>query len=191
MTNRSKTALKNLDLAKMDPRDQIAPNFRYYELTRSELAGRRGIDNSFSSDLEMRAAVYLARNVLQLIRNEFGSFSPNSVFRSQALERCLKRRPASWISTSMHTRGGACDVEIVGVSTMNLAEWSANNLPDYDQIICECYDPTKGSNSGWVHIALKPPELELGANRRKLLSYIRDAGSGRMVYVQGLRESVA
>lgn len=189
MANRVRTRLENLSLANIEPGDLIAPNFKVYELTVSELASRQGIPNDFTSDAELRAAVHLARAVLQPIRDAFGRFSPNSVFRSQALERALKNRPATWISTSQHTQGCACDVEIVGKSTLELAQWARDHLPDYDQIICECYDPREGPNSGWVHISLKPPGQ--GANRRKLLSYIRDPHSGQMVYVDGLRASVA
>lgn len=188
MANRVRTRLENLSLASLEPGDLIAPDFKVYELTVSELASRRGIPNDFPSDAELRAAVHLARAVLQPIRDAFGRFTPNSVFRSQALERVLKNRPATWISTSQHTQGFACDVEIPGKPTLELARWAADNLPDYDQIICECYDPRQGPNSGWVHISLKPPGQ--GANRRKLLSYIRDPRSGQMVYVDGLRASV-
>jgi hypothetical protein len=189
MADHSKTPPENLKREILDPQDLIAPNFRVYELTRSELASRLGIDNTFPSDRELRAAVYLAREVLQVIRDTFGPYTPNSVFRGQALERALKKKPAGWISTSQHTQGCACDVEIVGKTTLELAQWAADNLPDYDQIICECFDPREGPNSGWVHISLKAPGQE--ENRRNLLSYIRDPGNGQMVYVEGLRESVA
>lgn len=185
----STAPLASLRLAELDPLDLIAPNFRVYELTRSETASRLRIDNDFTTDDELRAAVNLAREVLQPIRNFFGSFTPNSVFRGQALERALKNRPSSWISTSQHAQGCACDVEIVGRPTLDLAKWAATKLVDFDQIICECYDPRKGPNSGWVHISLKPPGL--GANRRKSLSYVLDPGSGRLVYVEGLQASVA
>lgn len=189
MTDLSDIELEGLRRAGLDPMDLVAPNFRVHELTRSETASRLGIDNAFPGDHELRAAVHLARNVLQPIRDAFGGFSPNSVFRGQALERALKRKPAGWISTSQHTLGCACDVEIPGKSTLDLAKWAADTLPNYDQIICECYDPRKGPNSGWVHISLKAPEG--GDNRKNLLSYIRDPESGLLVYVQGLRQSVA
>ena len=188
MANFTRTTLDKLSLANLDPQDLIAPNFKVYELTRSELASRLSVDNALPGDPELRAAVNLARKVLQTLRNTFGSFTPNSVFRSQALERVLKQKPSGWLSTSQHTQGCACDVEIAGKSTLELATWASENLPDYDQIICECYDPREGPNSGWVHISLKPPGH--GANRKELLSYIRDAKSGEWVYVQGLRESV-
>ena len=191
MKDRSGDALETFTLAgDLAPRDQVSANFRLYELTTSELADRRGIDNSFSTDAQLQAAVHLARNVMQPIRDHFGlGYSPNSVFRSQALERVLKRRPASWISTSQHTQGCACDIELPGVPTLELARWAAENLADFDQVICECYDPRKGPNAGWVHISLRAPGS--GENRRAELSYIRNPVSGLMVYVTGLRESVA
>lgn len=185
----SAAPLEEIRLAGLDPRTLVSSNFRVYELTRSETAARQGVPNAFPSEKELRAAIHLAREVLQRLRTEFGAFSPNSVFRSQALERLLKRKPAGWISTSQHTRGQACDVEIVGKPTLELADWASRNLPDYDQIICECYDPAKGPNSGWVHISLVPPGM--GDNRRQCLSYVRDPASGRLVYVQGLRADLA
>ena len=188
MAHSADTELEALTLASLDPQDLIAPNFHLYELTRSELASRLNVDNTFSNDRELRAAVHLTRQVLQPIRQAFGGFTPNSVFRSHALERTLKRKPSGWLSTSQHTQGCACDIEIVGKSTLELAQWAADNLPDYDQIICECYDPREGPNSGWVHLSLKAPKH--GVNRKELLSYVRDKRSGKWVYIQGLKASV-
>ncbi len=181
----STTPLAQLRAAALDPQDHVAPNFRAYELSVSELADRRGIDNRITDDEVLRSAVHLARQVLQPIRDAFGGYTPNSVYRSQALERQLKDKPASWISTSQHTEGRACDVEIVGKPTLELAAWASAHLPEFDQIICECYDPRKGPNSGWVHISLLPPGR--GRNRREVLSYVVDPGSGRLVYVHGLQ----
>jgi hypothetical protein len=176
--------LEQFTLAQVDPGAQIADNFKLYELSQSELASRRRINNSFTDEQHLRAAVHLARQVLQPIRSNFGSFTPNSVYRSQALERALKNKPATWVSTSQHASGEACDVEIVGVATLVLAAWARDNLADFDQIICECYDPREGPNSGWVHISLHPPGQ--GVNRRQCLSYVPDPASGRLVYVNGL-----
>lgn len=180
--------ISEISLANVTPHTLIAPNFMVYELTRSELADRRGIDNHFPSDKELRAAIHLAREVLQPIRDMLGKFTPNSVFRGNPLERALKNKPATWLSTSQHSRGEACDIEIVGMATLALANWARINLKSFDQIICECYDPAKGPNSGWVHISLKAPGS--GTNRRQCLSYVRDPGSGRLVYVDGLTAMV-
>jgi len=176
--------LEDIHLAGLDPRALIAPNFRVYELSRSELASRRGIPNGFASEAELHAAIHLARHVLQPVRDAFGSFTPNSVYRGQPLERALKNKPSTWLSTSQHATGEACDIEIVGMATLELAAWARDHLADFDQIICECYDPRKGPNSGWVHVSLKTPGS--GANRKQCLSYVADPASGRLVYVHGL-----
>lgn len=181
--DRKNEPISEFTLANTQPDTRVSANFLVYELTRSELADRRGIANHFPSDKELRATIHLAREVLQPIRDKFGSFTPNSVFRGHPLERALKNKPASWLSTSQHSRGEACDIEIVGMSTLALANWAKDNLKDFDQIICECFDPAKGPNSGWVHISLKAPGS--GENRRQLLSYIAD--HGKMIYVPGLR----
>jgi hypothetical protein len=181
-TDRQNDPISAFSLSNVSYDTRIAPNFLVHELTHSDIADRRGIANPFPSDSELRAAIHLAREVLQPIRDKFGSFTPNSVFRGQALERALKNKPATWLSTSQHARGEACDIEIVGMTTLALATWAKENLKAFDQIICECYDPAKGPNSGWVHISLKAPGS--GENRRQLLSYVMD--HGKMVYVPGL-----
>ena len=98
----SATPLDAIHLAGLDPRTLIAPNFHVYELTRSDFASRRGIANTFQNDSELRAAVHLARQVLQPVRDAFGSFTPNSVYRSQPLERALKDKPSTWLLSLIH-----------------------------------------------------------------------------------------
>ena len=88
------TPLEQISRASLSPQDSIAPDFRYYELTVSEIAARSGIDNGFETDDQLRAAVHLARHVLQPIRDQHGRFTPNSVFRSPALERAVSGRAA-------------------------------------------------------------------------------------------------
>lgn len=170
-----------------DPRSRIADHFTLRELTRSQIAQRDHIDNAFAERSHLEAAVHLAREVMQPIRDAFGPLTPNSVYRGQALERALKNKPAGWISRSQHARGEACDLEVASLSTLEFAEWVAKNL-DYDQLICECYNPAAGLDSGWVHISLAPPGKP---NRNQPLSYIWDTSEERYVYVSGLVSSVA
>jgi hypothetical protein len=174
--------------AQPQPRDQVSKNFQFYELTRSDLAQRLRIENAFAEVAQLRAAVNVCREVLQPLRDEFGRFSPNSVYRCQALERALKKKPAAWKSPSQHCTGEAVDVEVPGLATLELARWVERNL-EFDQLICECYDPAQGPNSGWVHISLKAPGS--GANRAQLLSYVFDPRRRTFAYVEGLRASVA
>jgi hypothetical protein len=185
----SNTPIDQITLQDLQPDSLIAPHFRFYELSVSAIAARHGIDNSLPTQAVLHAAIHLAREVLEPIRQAFGGFTPNSVYRSQSLERTLKRKPSGWISRSQHTRGQACDIEILAMPTLELAQWAEKSLASFDQIICECYDPAKGPNAGWVHISLLQ-EGE-GANRKQVLSYVKDPQSRRMVYVEGLRTSVA
>ena len=166
--------------------DLVSRNFRFGELTKSETASRLRINNSFPGRSELRAAIYLCRTVLQPAREALGPFSPNSVYRGQALERALKKKRADWASRSQHTLGQACDIEIPGMPTLQLAQWVTRNL-DFDQVICECYDPAEGRNSGWVHVSIVPPGA--GVNRRKQLSFVVDPATGKYVYVSGLQET--
>lgn len=182
--NLSTVALAALHAEDCGPRDRISPHFRVHELTRSDLASRQGIANGFPSDTEFRAAVHLARTVLEPVRQAFGAFMPNSVFRGHPLERALKRKPSGWLSSSQHARGEACDIEIAGLPTIELARWVTTHIPQFDQVICECYDAAQGPNAGWVHVSIRPPGQ--GANRGEVLSYVRDLRTGAYRYVKGL-----
>jgi len=185
MGNRSRTPWNKFPL-QARPDDLVSPHFRIHELIKSETAARLRFDNSFPDAATCRAAVYLCRKVLEPVRAKFGPFSPNSVFRCQQLERALKKKPAGWVSTSQHTLGMACDIVVPGTGNMELAHWITQNLV-FDQVILECHNAALGKNSGWVHVSIVPPKL--GANRGNLLSYVMDAGAGKYVYVDGLRET--
>jgi len=169
---------------KANPADQVAAHFQFYELTKSELAARLNINNAFPGVRVARAAVFLCRNVMEPVRAQFGPFTPNSVYRCQDLERALKGKRTNWTSTSQHTLGQACDIEIAGVANADLADWIRRNL-EFDQLILECYNPQEGENSGWVHVSRCPPGP--GQNRREVLSYIWDRRTQNYVYVEGLQ----
>ncbi len=168
------------------PDDLVSKNFQLYELTKSDLASRQGIPNNFSSADELRCAVYLCRNVMRPVREKFGRYTPNSVYRSQPLERALKGKPAGWASASQHVKGQACDIEVLSVTNMQLAIWVRDNLK-FDQLILECYSADEGPNSGWVHVSLLPPGY--GKNRKSILSYVKNLQTGKLEYVPGLVET--
>ena len=159
---------------------QVSENFQLWELTKSETAARLGIDNRIKDLNSLHNAVRYSRRILQPMRDEFGAFVPNSIFRCQELERALKRKPASWVSGSQHTNGEAGDKEIPLVSNIDLAYWIRANL-EFDQLILECYNPALGPNSGWVHTSFKGD----GSNRGEVLSYIMH-GDGKYRYVPGI-----
>ena len=153
MANLVLQPLSSFILVTTTPNDYVSTNFTVRELVRSELATRLNLPNWFQSNDELRNAVRVCREVLQPIRDRFWPFTPNSVYRSQALERKLKGKPANWKSKSQHTRGEAADIEVSGLTNLELARWIRDHLP-HDQLIAEFVkldDPT----SGWVHVSLR------------------------------------
>ena len=164
----------------MPPSTQVSENFQLWELVRSDIAARRGIDNRITKLSVLHNAIRFTRRVLQPIRDQFGPFRPGSVFRCQELERALKKKPANWVSASQHTKGQAGDTEIPLVSNIDLAYWIRANL-EFDQLILECYNPALGPSSGWVHTSFRGD----GSNRNEVLSYVM-GDDGGYHYVDGI-----
>lgn len=146
---------------------QLSKNFSLAEMVKSQTAERKGIPNE-PDDVQTHAMAMLSENILQPIRDEFGSFIVSSGFRSPEL--CVAI--GSTIN-SQHAKGQAADFEVAGVDNYKLARWIEANLP-FDQLILECYT---GGNSGWVHCSY----VENG--RGETLTYNKHNG-----YVHGLKE---
>ena len=123
---------------------QLSENFSLLELTKSQTAERKGIDNTPSTEHQENLKS-LCEMILQPIRDHFGQVvSVSSGYRSPEL--CV----AIGSSTkSQHASGCAADFEIFGVSNKELADWIDENL-DYDQLILE-YWKESDPNSGWIH----------------------------------------
>jgi hypothetical protein len=141
---------------------ELSPNFTLAELTKSQTAERKGIDN-YPESSHIENLKLLAENILQPIRDKFGPFIVSSGYRSPEL--CVA--VGSTIK-SQHAKGQAADFEVPGIDNLELAEWVQDNL-DFDQLILECYMPGN-PNSGWVHcsIADKP--------RGEVLTYVKGVG---------------
>jgi len=154
----------------MDRNRKLSPHFTLGELIRSETAERKGIDNTPSQEI-IPKLTRLCEEILEPVRENYGvPFRPNSGYRSVALNREIGGSPKS-----QHCLGEAVDIEIAGVSTYDLAKWIRENL-DFDQLILECYH--RGvTNSGWVHVSLKPEEAD---NRHIAMTYTN------RTYIDGL-----
>lgn len=126
----------------------LSPHFRLSEFTRSDIATRRNIDNTPSSE-EISNLKALCVNVLEPIREHFGKpVVISSGYRSVKLNTAARGS-----RTSDHIKGYAADFEIEGVSNYKLARWIEDNL-NYSQLILEF--PSKSSlNAGWVHCSYK------------------------------------
>ena len=125
---------------------KLSANFELAELTKSQVAERKGIPNNPSPD-QIDNLKSLCINVLQPIRSEFDKpVIISSGFRSAELCINIGSKP-----TSQHAEGKAADLEIPGVDNMELAMWIKNNL-NFDQLILEFYKDGE-PNSGWVHVS--------------------------------------
>ena len=141
---------------------QLSPHFSLIELTKSQLALRRGIAN-VPDGLAIGNLRRLAQGILEPVREHFAlPFTPSSGFRSAALNEAVGGKP-----TSQHTKGEAVDFEIPGIANRTVAEWIRDHLT-FDQVILEFYEPADPA-SGWVHASLRAE-----ANRRQCLTINRD-----------------
>ena len=144
---------------------KLTENFSLNELTKSQTAERKGIDNTPSAEHQENLKS-LCEMILQPIRDHFGQVvSVSSGYRSPEL--CV----AIGSSTqSQHAKGQASDFEIFGVSNKDLADYIDENL-DYDQLILE-YWKESDPNSGWVHCSYTN-----GSNRKQYLRAYKENGS--------------
>tara|TARA_R100001460_G_scaffold56465_5_gene96104 strand:- start:4728 stop:5177 length:450 start_codon:yes stop_codon:yes gene_type:complete len=140
----------------------LSENFSLEELTKSQTALRKGIDNTPNAD-HIASLGNLAMNILQPVRNHFGKpYTPSSGYRS--VELCLAIGSSE---KSQHAKGEAADFEVPNVSNMELAQWIVSNL-DFDQLILEYYT---GGNTGWVHCSYKE-----SGNRKEILTLSKAHG---------------
>jgi len=134
-------------------------NFSFKEITFSDTAIRKNIDNDPSEEQIINLA-NLCNHILQPIREHFGkSVKINSGYRSIKLCEAIGSS-----RKSQHARGQAADFEINSISNAEVATWIYKNL-DFDQIILEYYDPKGDPNSGWIHCSYKND----GTNRKTAL----------------------
>ena len=123
---------------------KLSANFSLAEMTKSQTATRKGINNKPSTE-HIENLIHLAESVLQPVRDHFGkSVMISSGYRSPALCEAIGSS-----TKSQHARGEAADFEIHGVDNKELATWISKNTT-FDQLILEFYDEGD-PNSGWVH----------------------------------------
>lgn len=122
---------------------KLSRNFTLSELTKSDTAIRKGIDNNPNAE-QVDKLKLLCEKILQPVRDHFGRVKVTSGYRSDAL--CVAIGSSL---TSQHSKAEACDFECIGISNAEVSDWIHNNL-EYDQLILEFWNPSE-KNSGWVH----------------------------------------
>ena len=142
----------------------LTKNFSLKELTSSQTAERKGIDNTPSTEHQENLK-RLCESVLQRVRDHFERVvSVSSGYRSPELCTAIGSK-----TTSQHAKGEAADFEIFGISNKELADWINENL-GYDQLILE-YWKEEDPNSGWVHCSYKSE-----GNRKQYLKAYKENG---------------
>ena len=142
---------------------KLSLNFSLKELTASQTAERKGIDNTPTEE-HIENLKLLCKNILQPTRDEWGIISVSSGYRSPEL--CLAIGSSE---RSQHAKGQAADFECHRVDNKMLFEWITNEL-DYDQAILEFYNGTP--DSGWIHVSYNKD----GNRKQKLRAFRNDAG---------------
>ena len=150
---------------------QLSDNFSLLELTKSQTAARKDIDNTPSPEHQENLKL-LCTHILQPVRDRFERVvSVSSGYRSEKLCLAIGSK-----TTSQHAKGQAADFEIYGLSNQELATYIKENL-DYDQLILE-YWKKEDPNSGWVHCS-----FNLEGNRKQYLKAYKENGRTKYEHV--------
>ena len=152
---------------------QLSPNFSLLELTKSQSADRKDINNTPSSEHQENLES-LCTSILQPVRDHFSRVvSISSGYRSPELCTAIGSKV-----TSQHAKGQAADFEIFVISNKELADYIHFNL-NYDQLILEYWKEGE-PNSGWVHCSYSE-----GNNRRQYLRAYKDNGKTKYAPITG------
>ena len=151
---------------------KLSNNFSLKEMTTSQTAERKGINNT-PNEAQILELTKLCANILQPIRNHYRTpVTISSGFRSEEL--CVAIGSSV---NSQHAKGQAADFEIFSLSNSELAKWIIENL-DFDQLILE-YHNIGEPNSGWIHCSYKSP----ADNRKQTLRAFRNE-QGKTQYAE-------
>ena len=138
---------------------KLSGHFSLAELTKSQTATRKGIDNKPTLE-HIENLTELCVQILEPTRRNFSKpIVITSGYRSEELCEAIGSK-----STSQHAKGEAADFEMFGLDNKELAKYIKNNLV-FDQLILEFYNPDDPS-SGWVHCSYSKEE-----NRKQSLLY--------------------
>ena len=131
---------------------KLSENFSLAEMTKSQTATRKGINNEPSTD-HIENLIHLAKTILQPVREHFGKpVMISSGYRSPALCEAIGSS-----AKSQHAKVEAADFQIHGIDNKELASWIAANC-EFDQLILEFYNDND-PNSGWIHCSSKMENL--------------------------------
>ena len=142
---------------------QISKHLTLAEVSRSETAKRKGINNTPSGE-HLANFKLLAENIFEPIREHFGvPINISSGYRSKELNTAI-----GGSLTSQHCQGEAIDIDMDGstngVTNKMVFDFIKDNL-NFDQLINEF-------NYSWVHVSFDSS----GKQRKQILNAIKSGG---------------
>ena len=144
---------------------QLSKNLALAEVTRSDMAKRKGINNMPSKE-HIENFKLLAEKVFEPIREHFKvPIHISSGYRSKALNTAIKGS-----LSSQHCSGEAIDIDMDGTSITNAQVFNfiKENL-NFDQMIWE-FGTDK--NPDWVHVSYE----STGKQRKQILKAVKVGG---------------
>ena len=151
---------------------KLTANFTLDELTKSQTAERKGINNNPSPE-QIENLKALAVNILQPVRAHFDKpLIISSGFRCAQL--CVEIGSSINSQHCADNESAAADFEIWGTDNEVLATWIKSEL-EFDQLILEFYKEGE-KNSGWIHCSYSSNH-----NRNQCL-YASRGEDGKVIY---------
>ena len=146
---------------------QISKHLSLAEVSRSETAKRKGINNTPSGE-HLENFKKLAENIFEPIREHFAvPIHISSGYRSKELNASI-----GGASSSQHCSGEAIDIDMdgsaSGVSNADVFKYIKDHL-NFDQLIWEF---GSDSNPDWVHVSYE----STGKQRKQILKAVKAGG---------------
>lgn len=135
---------------------RLSKNFTLEEMTYSDTARRYGYHN-YPNTEAIKNLGYLTQNFLQPLRDKINK--PILILSGYRSE--LVNQKVGGAKTSQHKYGQAVDIQIAGMSPLQLYLYIKESGLDYDQLILE-----RTKNAEWVHVSFTKH------NRHQALRYI-------------------
>lgn len=135
---------------------RLSKNFTLEEMYHSDTANRLGIHNYPTSD-SIKNLGYLTQNFLQPLRDKLNK----AIYISSGYRSELLNMKVGGVKTSQHRYGQAVDIQVAGMSPLQLFLFIKESGLDYDQLILE-----RTKKAEWVHVSYTKH------NRHQALRYI-------------------
>ena len=148
---------------------KLSENFGLSEFLKSNVATRKGIDNTPTKE-HIEQLQLLCNHILQPLRDCVGSIRVNSGYRCWELNTAI-----GGSKTSQHCKGQAADICLgSGENKILWNEIQNMDLP-FDQLIWEFGDAHPTGNPRWIHVSYNPE----GGRKQLLEAY---GSNGRTKY---------